>query len=530
MTKSAIRYHRFSSDNQSVGSLERQAAITGQWCKNSEVTIRDTFEDDGWSAKNFDRPDIKKLFDLLKKQTYKIDYLIVAELTRFSRDLGEAITLVKKIQTLYGVKIVSAGRNTIYDCSDSTSFFMMSIEFTLGNTENLKREADINGGIYTAKGIDKRYIGPFAPYGYRLQGKNKERKLVVYEPEAKVVEQIFNSFLHNTSISELLKIAQLNGMNKKGNSVITKMLTNVLYTAQQHVKPWKGMAGGLLPVNHEPIIDMVTFAKVQKKLKEKDSPKVSISTEMPLRGLLHCHCGRMLTGAPSRGRHGNYYYYYKCYAGSIHNNVSAAKLHQQVQDMLTYLSVPTYIVDELREVGKTTFKAGLEANKTKLAAKKIELAAVQQKLYNLEEKYIVNEIAFATYNRWYSDYNQQLLLLNNELDLLSQSDNSIIALLEKELTCLTDLKYLYNGLSIVNQQLLLNIVFDAKLYYRNGLLRTPYLIEIFHPNLLILKEKKLLELDEKRDFVKKSLEVDVQGVLSNPLIELLSFFRKIRVA
>jgi hypothetical protein len=38
-------------------------------------------------------------------------------------------------------------------------------------------------------------------------------------------------------------------------------------------------------------------------------------------------------------------------------------------------------------------------------------------------------------------------------------------------------------------------VFDSRLYYQNDLYRTTYLMEIFHHNLLILKDKKLLELD-----------------------------------
>ena len=97
---------------------------------------------------------------------------MVAELTRFSRELGDAINMVTKIQKQHGIQIVSSGRNSIYDVKDATSFFMMSIEFTLGNTDNIQRESNINGGIYTAK-KEGRYIGSRPPYGYKKTGEGK---------------------------------------------------------------------------------------------------------------------------------------------------------------------------------------------------------------------------------------------------------------------------------------------------------------------------------------------------------------------
>ena len=41
-------------------------------------------------------------------------------------------------------------------------------------------------------------------------------------------------------------------------------------------------------------------------------------------------------------------------------------------------------------------------------------------------------------------------------------------------------------------------MFDCSLYYKEGVNRTPYLMPTFSHNELILKEKKLLIIDEKR--------------------------------
>ena len=116
------------------------------------------------------------------------------------------------------------------------------------------------------------------------------------------------------------------GFPATGKSAIKDVLANPIYSGQQHVKPWKELPGGIFPANHEAIIDMITWNQVQEKLKGKPKTKISVSDEMPLRGVLHCHCRKLLTGAPSRGRHGNYFYYYKCQTSS-HNNISAIKAH-----------------------------------------------------------------------------------------------------------------------------------------------------------------------------------------------------------
>lgn len=149
--KMGIRYIRFSDKDQSRHSIERQDHITNTWMQHGGVQTVDTFVDKGRSARTFDRPDVKELFKFIKKNYHGIDYLVVSELTRFSRVTGDAINMVVKIQEKYNIKIVSAGRGMIYDVTDHSSYFMMGLEFLMGDSENIKRQSDIRWGIYAAK-------------------------------------------------------------------------------------------------------------------------------------------------------------------------------------------------------------------------------------------------------------------------------------------------------------------------------------------------------------------------------------------
>jgi site-specific DNA recombinase len=120
--KRAIRYLRFSQLGQSNGSIERQELYTDQWIKFNNVELVDTFIDRGKSAKTFDRPDFIKLREFITKHYRAVDYLLVDQLDRFSRDAGEAMSMVKTLQHKYNIQIVSVTEGITFDYNTPGSF------------------------------------------------------------------------------------------------------------------------------------------------------------------------------------------------------------------------------------------------------------------------------------------------------------------------------------------------------------------------------------------------------------------------
>ena len=394
--KKGARYLRYSNDKQSANSIERQDIVTGQWMKYNDVSITDTYVDEGYSAKNFDRPDVQKLMQFIRKNKNAIDYLVVAELSRFSRESGDAITLAKKIQITYGVKIVSASRGIVYDCTDSNSFFMMGLEFLMANAENIKRESDINGGIYAAKVKEGRYIGGHAPFGYIKEGRNENSRLRIDEEKAHIIRYIYSAYLKNVPAYLIGKEAKKMGLKQSNNSMVQRILSNPVYSGQQYVKQWREHPGGLFPAIHEAIIDPVMWNEVQQKLNAKPRPGISVSDEMPLRGVLRCHCSQPVTGAPSRNRWGNYYYYYKC-KHSKHLNLSVPKAHQQLEETFHYMSLTDRMVKAIEIATESKYSVQVKENRKLLIKKQHELEDISERLLSIEEKYIGNKIEFETY-------------------------------------------------------------------------------------------------------------------------------------
>jgi len=94
------------------------------------------------------------------------------------------------------------------------------------------------------------------------------------------------------------------------------------------------------------LIHNKTWSLVQNKINEPKGTRVILDEQLPLRGILKCHCGTPLTGAPSRGKSGRYYYYYKC-KFSWHNNRSAVKIHDQLLSILELITLPEKMIDKI---------------------------------------------------------------------------------------------------------------------------------------------------------------------------------------
>jgi site-specific DNA recombinase len=513
--KKAIRYLRFSKDGQSNGSIERQEMVTAGWIEHNKAVLVDTFIDRGKSARSFDRPDFLKLQEFVRKYSSSVDYLLVDTMDRFSRDAGEAMVQVKKLQKTYSIQIVSVSEGIVFDCNEPGSTLRTGLQLLLAEEDNINRANKINGGIYAAKAKEGRYIHNFAPFGYNKVGEGKSRHLEIDEAKAIVIRFVFEAYLRNMPYYMIKQESAKMGMVMTGNSAMQKILDNPIYTGRQLVKPYKNLPGGLYPAQHEPIIDPFTWEAVQQKRNGPPKESISLATEMPLRGVLKCHCGLMLTGAPSKGKTGNYWYYYKCRHNG-HNNISAKKAKDQLEQMLELLSVPESTLTKIRANSEQEFELQLKNRKLRVADLEKELDTDQQKLTTVEDKFFSGKVNEDTYGRWSKELTTRISQTKARLLQLGEDQYAMHKKMYGVLDRLTDLKFVYKSIGISDGQELLNLGFDRNLFYKEGIYRTPTLLNILSHNELKLREKRLLFIEKKGDFFSK---VPLGGVEreSNPV-------------
>jgi len=462
----------------------------------NSVELVDTFIDRGKSARTFDRPDFIKLKEFINKHYKTVDYLLVDQLDRFSRDAGEAMSMVKLLQKKYNIQVVSVTEGITFDYDTPGSFFRAGLQLLLAEEDNINRSIKVRGGLYTAKAKEGRFVYKNAPFGYRKEGERKDRRLIIEETEAKIVRFIYDAYLKNTPLYRIKEQAQQLGFATKGNMAIERVLTNPIYAGLLKVDAYKNYTGGLFDGIHEPIIDITTWKMVQEKIKRPEKSRTVIDDELPLRGILKCHCGNPLSGAPSRGKSGKYFYYYKC-KHSKHNNISAVKSNDQFLSVCELMSLPSEKVRKIRTESKASIDKEMENNRKKAKDKKLELQEAEEKLFSVEEKWIKNEINKDTYNRWHSIYNDNIFNLKSAIERLSNDQSHAFGILEKNLNLLTDMRYVYTKSDTLRKREFVNLVFDSNLYYQDGIYRTPTMLGVLSHNHLIMKEKGLLIYEKK---------------------------------
>ena len=509
--KKAIRYLRISTDRQSHFSIDGQDLHTKHWCERNLVTIVDTFTDEGYSARTFDRPDFKRLTAFIKQHYRNVDYLVVNAFDRFSRDAGEAIVQIKNLQRQFSIKVVSVSEGVTFDADDPGSFFYTGLMLLKGEDEIIRNRSRINLGIYTAKKKEGRYLGA-APIGYK-NAKDPQGKPVILpdDDKAPLIRFIFDAYLAGYPLTEIRSLAVKKGFAHTGNSAIQKILKNPVYVGLLHIKAYRDFPEEWVEGIHPPLVDKDKWHRVQTMM-GKGSPVTIVNDDMPLRGVLLCHCGKPLTGAPSRGKLGRYYNYYKCNGGPKHNNVSADKAHQQLLEVFHHLSLSPEMIGAIRTSSAVLLEDKMKSAKGDLSRKQAELHKVKTKIESLEGKWIENQVSQDTYQRWHSDLTTKIRTLQAQIEQLSFDGSAPWKLLDTNLDKLSDMRFVYDLANTNGKQQIVKLVFDSRLYYQDKVYRTPYVMPLLTHNLLILKQKNLLVLDKKGDNLRLSPEVELRGV------------------
>lgn len=319
--KLAVAYLRRSTKDQAASIIEQRKAVNEYAVKHGYTIVRE-YVDDGISGDS-----TEKRFDFLRmledaQSLNDFQFVLCWDQDRFGRfDPHEAAYYTFPLSKS-GVKLVTCDKGPI-DWSDFTEWLTYSVnqhgkhQFLRDLSKNVargQREAALNGG----------WLGT-APYGYRIEGERKAKRLELDESKKiKTVQRIFQEYVEGKPLKGIAE-----GLNKSGISspsgakwhfdTIRGMLENRNYTgdtvigkysygkynsiSKDGVKPttFKGKCEQneesklIIHKNHHPaIVDRTTFNKAQKMLAQRPK-KVSrryTEAENPflLTGL--CRCGK----------------------------------------------------------------------------------------------------------------------------------------------------------------------------------------------------------------------------------------------
>lgn len=491
MSKKAIGYIRISTKEQSNYSLSGQRSEIEAYCTKHDISLLSVFEDDGQSAKNFDRISWQELENYIALNHKAIDYLIVYKYDRFSRNLAEALAMMEKLEKKYKITILSILENIgVHPKSPVFFSFRTQILLNANNELNYIRERTAFGMHQGAK--NGKFLHA-APFGYiNTKDDNKIKTIVPDNDKAELVRLAFKMYLQGVSMEDIRRQLKGDGLNMNANGAIRRLLSSPTYAGMVKVPSFYDEPEKLIDGKHEAIVDKMTWWAVQAKLSGKQYNKHD-NELVPLRGSLHCECGRLLSAGNSKGKY-KYYWYYICPA--CRSNLSAIKLHKQFDDILSELILQPYQLEFMQEQVVKIINHNLNANNDAVDKKNRELSALESKIDGIEEKYIENKLDDETYRKWKTRYESERMFLMHDIEELSEPIANTWKRYESSLHKLSDIAYIYNSGSMHSKKAFINVVFDNKLSYQNGTYRTLFLTPIYAHKALILNEKGLLKVEQ----------------------------------
>lgn len=281
-------------------SLEAQIKQCEEFANLKNFEIVEILTDIESGTKD-DRSGYLRLKELIKNREF--DTLIVYETSRISRKLIELLLFIELLQT-NEIDFISA-TETGYDTTTPEGKFAMSIRLSMIQFERDNIAKRVTERLYF-KASKGQWLNGKPPRGYILQ----DKKLIIDEPEAEIVRDIFKRFLDGESMYRICEIHDL----KWGSKQVKRVLTNPTYTG--HIRYGNRKHTGndkkdiLVKGLHKPIISEENFNQVQELLKQiKRTPLKS--NRYLLNGLLKCkNCGNSVLGLS--GKQYEKYPHYGC--------------------------------------------------------------------------------------------------------------------------------------------------------------------------------------------------------------------------
>lgn len=425
--KNAVIYCRVSSDEQAKGtSLDFQEASLTEYCKRNNINIVGKPFREDYSAKTFSkRPKIKEMMAFLKSNKNDVDVVLFYTWDRYSRNLEYALTNIRQLKKL------NIGVNSIVNPLDSNSSdfpTMLGIYVGSAESENNKISLRTKNGIHDS--LEAGKCTNKAPRGYRNVKIDDYNKYVeIIEEEAIKIRQIFAEVAKGVETpSYIRKQFARNGYNIPETSFF-EMLRKHFYIGKVFVPDFVDVANGrkVIPAHyvdglHEPILktekEIEDFWKVQEILdgKKKGAPKLSRKPHPDafLRSYLKCPvCGGTITGAPSTGNGGTYYYY-NCSVDGKHFRCRAEKAIEGFTKYVSSLKPNKEILKLYTEVLKDLNRTNNEEKSMEIKNFDVEIIRIEERRNKLEDMYFDGKIKQEDYDRMKERYEREIAIIEKK--------------------------------------------------------------------------------------------------------------------
>lgn len=361
-------YMRVSTEEQAKHgiSIDAQRNELREYAKSHNYTIIDEYVDEGYSGGTLKRPELERLLNDVKQGN--IQTILFVKLDRWFRSVAHYYK-IQEILDEYKVEWIATQED--YETITSSGKFKVNIMLSVSQQFKDATSERIKSVIDYKLDINKTVINGNKVFGYDII----DKKYVINEEEAQIVNELFDKYLETNCISQTLRWFRDNyHPNCHKDTVIRRL------KSKKYIGIYENRGKEYLDVI-PPIIDEDRFYKVQSMFSKNLKRPLKGNRTYMFAGILFCKkCGRRMSGSAGKRSYGPYLFY-RCPRErdcSNHFNVPEYVIEKYVLNQLPIL------ISRKSEIDKVTEK--------EMKKNAVNIDKLKQKAERLKELYIDGEI------------------------------------------------------------------------------------------------------------------------------------------
>ncbi|MBY9081059.1 recombinase family protein [Paenibacillus sp. HN-1] len=218
----AAIYIRVSTDMQAEEgfSIEGQRSRMTSFAESQDWSIHDFYIDDGYSAKDLNRPEMKRMLADMEEKMF--DVVLVYKLDRLTRSVADLHALLKTFD-LYGVKFKSS--TEIFETTTAMGRFFITLVGAMAEWERGTISERVRFGVEQMVAEGRR-PGGVMPYGYTQEG-------VLIPEEAALIRELKDLYMSGPGYKSVARMMNIAGKLRRGrewtDATVAYTLENPFY-------------------------------------------------------------------------------------------------------------------------------------------------------------------------------------------------------------------------------------------------------------------------------------------------------------
>jgi site-specific DNA recombinase len=435
-----ICYHRVSSDGQRQdNTIESQRLDTSNYARRENLDIDATFEDNGLTGRDGNRPGLIAMLTYLA-QNYKKGQpripVIIQDISRLARNVALYGKITKDIKD-FGGELHLVHRR-VEDTPEGMLMDNIEASFAQYQSDSNKVRTMVR---MVGKMRNGHYLLNPPPGLKRIRDENKNIVLILDEARASLVVQAFEKFASGElqtkkSVAEFLR-SHTEWHNKTFTETSAKLLLeNKVYTGifayekdgwNIDCQEWK----------MDRVVPQELFERVQKRLGNigRTPRKTDTKQTFTLGNEILCEeCGTPLTGYFCKGRNGVVHEYYRCYGKKCSlNNTSfrRADVEAAFVEKLDTLGADDKVLNVFSIILERVNKQRAKSNTERRNRLKLQIRDTEQQIESFGA--LIAKSVQSNNQAMLSIYESQIQAATNRKNELEKEFESIPNLMSEEI-------------------------------------------------------------------------------------------------